>query len=147
MNLDTVEEEKKITLVSKQGDEYTILAKNASISGLITSALSDESAKEIPLDVNGLVLENIVEFMNHRKGDSQISVEKPLKSTDMKIACSNKWEAEFIDKLGENKKLLYDFILASNYMDIQASLHLGSAKVASMLKGQPIDKIKDILAC
>ena len=147
MNLDTVEDEKKITLVSKQGDEYTLLAKNASISGLITSALNDESAKEIPLDVNGVVLENIVEFMNHRKGNSEISVDKPLKSTDMKIVCSDKWEAEFINRLGENKKLLYDFILASNYMDIQASLHLGSAKVASMLKGQPIDKIKDILAC
>jgi len=41
---------------------------------------------------------------------------------------------------------LYDLILAANYMDIKSLLHLGCAKVASLIKGQPLEKIKDILA-
>ena len=31
-------------------------------------------------------------------------------------------------------------------MDIKSLLHLGCAKVASLIKGQPLEKIKDILA-
>lgn len=41
---------------------------------------------------------------------------------------------------------MYDLILAANYMDIKSLLHLGCAKVASLIKGQPLEKIKDILA-
>ena len=42
--------------------------------------------------------------------------------------------------------MLYDLILAANYMDIKSLLHLGCACVASLIKGQPLDKIKDILS-
>lgn len=31
-------------------------------------------------------------------------------------------------------------------MDIKSLLHLGCAKVASLIKGQPLEKIKDILS-
>lgn len=31
-------------------------------------------------------------------------------------------------------------------MDVKSLLHLGCAKVASLIKGQPLEKIKDILA-
>ena len=34
---------------------------------------------------------------------------------------------------------------AANYMDIRSLLHLGCAKVASLIKGQPLEKIKGIL--
>lgn len=54
-------------------------------------------------------------------------------------------DAEFIDKIGETRQQLYDLILAANYMDIKSLLHLGCAKVASLIKGQPLEKIKEIL--
>ncbi len=52
-----------------------------------------------------------------------------------------------VSKFGlKPKQTLYDLILAANYLDITALLHLGCAKVASFIKGQPLDKIKDILS-
>lgn len=54
-------------------------------------------------------------------------------------------DADYIDKIGENRQRLYDLILGANYMDIKSLLHLGCAKVASLIKGQPLDKIKEIL--
>jgi hypothetical protein len=73
--------------------------------------------------------------------------------------CKDKWDAEMIDGIGENRQQLYELILASNYMDIKSLLHLGTrgfctfsikvvgcAKVASLIKGAPLEKIKDILA-
>jgi len=64
----------------------------------------------------------------------------------MKNVCKDKWDAEFIDNIGINRQQLYDLILAANYMDVKSLLHLGCAKVASLIKGQPLEKIKDILA-
>ena len=63
----------------------------------------------------------------------------------MKDVCKDAFDAEFIDRIGENRQALYDLILAANYMDIKGLLHLGCAKVASLIKGQPLEKIKDIL--
>ena len=73
-------------------------------------------------------------------------IEKPLRSKNMKDVCRDAWDAEYIDKVGDDRQSLYDLILASNYMDIKSLLHLGCAKVASLIKGQPLEKIKDILS-
>jgi len=72
-------------------------------------------------------------------------VEKPLRSKKMKEVVKVPWDADFIDKIGEVRQDLYDVILAANYMDITGLLHLGCAKVASLIKGQPLERIKEIL--
>merc|ERR1719346_90628 len=82
----------------------------------------------------------------HHVGVEPPIVESPLKSTTMSEVCSDKWDAKFIDDIGELRQDLYDLILAANYMDIKSLLHLGLAKVASLIKGQPLDKLKDILS-
>jgi len=68
------------------------------------------------------------------------------RSKEMKQVCSDPWDAQYIDKIGDTRQDLYDLILAANYMDIKGLLHLGCAKVASLIKGQPLEKIKDILS-
>jgi len=84
--------------------------------------------------------------MNHHKGTEPPIIPKPLRSKEMKQVCSDPWDATYIDKIGETRQDLYDLILAANYMDVKSLLHLGCAKVASLIKGQPLEKIKDILA-
>jgi len=84
--------------------------------------------------------------MNHHKGVEPPIIEKPLRSKVMREVCKDSWDAEYIDAIGEDRQELYDLILAANYMDIKSLLHLGCAKVASLIKGQPLEKIKDILS-
>lgn len=72
-------------------------------------------------------------------------IEKPLRSKLMADVCPFKTDATFIDKVGENRQVLYDLILAANFMDVSSLLHLGCAKVASLIKGQPLEKIQEIL--
>jgi S-phase kinase-associated protein 1 len=91
------------------------------------------------------VLELVVEYMIHHAGTEPDIVEKPLRSKNMKDVVKDQWDATFIDNLALEKQKLYDVILAANYMDIRSLLHLGCAKVASLIKGQPLDKIKGIL--
>jgi len=121
--------------------------KHAFISNLIKTGLeNDDKADEFPVPgVTSAVLEKVVEYLSHHKGTEPPIIEKPLRSKVMRDVCSDKWDAEYIDRIGETRQLLYDLILAANYMDIKGLLHLGCAKVASLIKGQPLEKIKEIL--
>jgi len=63
--------------------------------------------------------------MAHHKGVEPPIIEKPLRSKNMKDVCKDKFDAEFIDNIGNDRQLLYDLILGANYMDIRSLLHLG----------------------
>jgi hypothetical protein len=107
---------------------------------------TDDKAEEVPIPgVTGAILELVVNYMKEHKGVEPPIIEKPLRSKVMKDVCPHKWDADYIDKIGETRQQLYDLILAANYMDIKSLLHLGCAKVASLIKGQPLEKIKEIL--
>jgi len=118
------------------------------ISKLVSQALeNDANATEVPIPgAKGAILDLVVQYMTHHAGVEPPIIEKPLRSKLMKDVCKDKWDAEFIDNIGNNRQQLYDLILAANYMDVKSLLHLGCAKVASLIKGQPLEKIKDILA-
>jgi len=141
----------QLKLTSKPGEkqkEITIDKKNAFVSVLVkTSIENDITATEVPLPgVEGPILTLVANYMNHHKGVEPAIIEKPLRSKVMKDVCKDNWDAEYIDRIGEDRQQLYDLILAANYMDIKSLLHLGCAKVASLIKGQPLEKIKDILS-
>jgi S-phase kinase-associated protein 1 len=49
----------------------------------------------------------------------------------------------FVQYLNAEKDVLFELIKASNYLDISSLLELSSAKVATMIKGKPIQEIRD----
>lgn len=149
-SLDDSEEKanRMIKLISKDKKEFVISVKHAEISKLVKVTLEqDKEATEIILPgVTSETLALIVEYMNHHKGTEPAIIPKPLRAKTMKEVVQDPWDAPFIDETVNKKRQdLYDFILATNYVDIPSALHLGCAKVASMIKGQPLEKIKDIL--
>jgi len=147
LSLDDDDASGTLKLISMDQKEFEVERKSAYISKLVkTSVENDSTASEVPIpSAKSEVLELVVTYMNHHKGAEPPIIEKPLRSKTMKDVC-NAWDADFIDKIGENRQQLYDLILAANYMDIKSLLHLGCAKVASLIKGQPLEKIRDILA-
>lgn len=136
-----------VSLKSGDGKVFEVDRKDAAISGMVKKVLEqDADASEVPLpSVQGSVLAQVVEFMKHHKGGDMDPPEKPLRSKKMKDVVKDQWDADFIDRIGENLRDLYDIVLAANYLDIRGLLHLGCAKIASLIKGQPLEKIKDIL--
>ena len=137
-----------LKLISKDKKEFEVERKHAFVSTLVKTSLdTDASATEVPIPgVASSILTEVVAYMNHHKGVEPPIIEKPLRSKVMKDVCKDLFDAEFIDRICENRQALYDLILAANYMDIKSLLHLGCAKVASLIKGQPLEKIKDILS-
>ena len=136
-----------LKLISNDKKEFVVERKHAFISTLVKTSLeTDDKAGEVPIPgVTGAILELVVNYMKEHKGVEPPIIEKPLRSKVMADVCPHKWDAPYIDKISDQRQQLYDLILAANYMDIKSLLHLGCAKVASMIKGQPLDKIKEIL--
>jgi hypothetical protein len=147
VGLDEEEVTGSIKLVSKDKKEFTVEKKFAQVSTLVKTTLEqDTTATEVPIPgVTSGTLARVIEYMNHHKGTEPPIIPKPLRSKEMKQVCSDPWDAQYIDKIGDTRQDLYDLILAANYLDIKSLLHLGCAKVASLIKGQPLEKIKEIL--
>jgi S-phase kinase-associated protein 1 len=86
---------------------------------------------EIPLpNVKSQVLQKVIEFCEHHLQEPMTEIEKPLKSQVMADVVQ-KWYADFVDL---EQVLLFELILAANYMDIKPLLDLTCATVASMIK-------------
>jgi S-phase kinase-associated protein 1 len=101
----------------------------------------EESEQEIPLpNVKSTVLAKVVEFCNyHAKNGPLKEFEKPLKSANM-AELVGEWDANFVDDI--EQVMLFELLLAANYMDIKSLLDLTSAKVASMIKGKTPEEIR-----
>lgn len=140
--------QQSIKLISKDRNTFELTRHAAYLSKFIKTAVeNDSSATELDVAIDSNILHIIVEYLQHHNGVEPNIVEKPLRSKSMIDVCNDRWDADFIDKYGNrDRQLLYDIISGANYLDINSLLHLACAKVASLIKGQPLDKIKDILS-
>jgi len=100
----------------------------------------DEDVQEIPLpNVKASVLQKVIDFCAHYKDDPMNEVEKPLKSANLNEVVQQ-WYADFISV---EQVMLFELILAANYMDIKPLLDLSCATVASMIKGKTPQEIRE----
>ena len=153
LSLDTFTPE-IITIISNDKVEYNVLKQYLTISNFLNNAVELESEdNNINVDINSSILTNIITYIEHHKGTPGKIPEQPLRSKNLKDVI-DEWDAEFINNISGNedtdpvkRQALYDLINACNYLDMKCLLHIACAKIASLIKGQPLDKIKDILAC
>jgi S-phase kinase-associated protein 1 len=113
----------------------------ANMSELVKSMMDedeeDAGPAEIPLpNVKAQVLRKVIEFCEHHLTEPMTEIEKPLKSQAMADVVQ-KWYADFVDL---EQVLLFELILAANYMDIKPLLDLTCATVASMIKGKTVSE-------
>eukprot|EP00538_Stauroneis_constricta_P011891 CAMPEP_0119546420 /NCGR_PEP_ID=MMETSP1352-20130426/855_1 /TAXON_ID=265584 /ORGANISM="Stauroneis constricta, Strain CCMP1120" /LENGTH=171 /DNA_ID=CAMNT_0007591127 /DNA_START=80 /DNA_END=595 /DNA_ORIENTATION=+ len=136
----------EVNLISKEGDSFPVTLNVAKMSELVKSMMDeedgdddDDTTKEIPLpNVKANVLQKVLEFCKHHMTEPMTEIEKPLKSSLMADVVQ-KWYADFVDI---EQVLLFELILAANYMDIKPLLDLTCATVASMIKGKTPEEIR-----
>uniref|UniRef100_A0A7S0C259 S-phase kinase-associated protein 1 n=1 Tax=Proboscia inermis TaxID=420281 RepID=A0A7S0C259_9STRA len=141
--MDMDESKQAVNLVSKEGDTYEVPLKVAKMSELVKTMMDedgeDDEVQEIPLpNVKATVLSKVIEFCTHHGQDPMTEIEKPLKSAIMSEVVQ-KWYADFVNV---EQVLLFELILAANYMDIKPLLDLTCATVASMIKGKTPEEIR-----
>ena len=81
----------EIKLKSKDEKEFSISEKAVKRSKLVEGIIQDyEDNKIIPLpDVNGKILQKIVDYLNHYENSEPKIIKKPLKNYKMEEALKN----------------------------------------------------------
>merc|ERR1712157_332614 len=137
----------KLVLVScdETPQEFPIDRKCAMMCNLVKSILEgDQEVQKIEIKkATSEILELIVRYLEHHKGNLPAEIAKPIRSVKMEKIVEDEWDAKFIN--GLSKKTVFQIILGANYMDIKSLLHLGCAKIATLIKGKSPEEIKKIL--
>merc|ERR1719471_1011110 len=126
------------TLILKSGSDspqsFPISRKAAELSKFVTTILEgDSEATTIEVrQVPAQTMKRVIEYLQHHKGEEPQALPCPVRSIHMAQIVSDKWDATWIDAL--DKKSIFEVILAANYMNINSLLHLGCAKIATLIK-------------
>ena len=103
------------------------------VRAALAAAAAGASSEEIPLpDVKSLVLRKVLEFCHHHVDAPLPKIDKPLKSGELSECGVPEWDCAYVNV---EQELLFEMILAANFLDIRDLLDLTCAKVASMIKG------------
>ena len=135
------EKDRIIFLIPSDGEKEEISLKAALRSRLIESIIEiNPDSTEIPLKLDSSILKKVKEYLEHYKDKEPLEIEKPLPSNNFK-ECVDEWDYNFTDI---ELSILFELILASNYLDIKSLLELASIKIASIMKGKTTEEIRKV---
>ncbi|KAK9472696.1 E3 ubiquitin ligase SCF complex, Skp subunit [Dipodascopsis tothii] len=130
-----------VKLISSDGETFDVEKEVAERCVLIKNMIEDlgDASAEIPIpNVTANVLKKVLEWCEHHKGDPMPSAEDESdarkKSTDIE-----EWDQKFMQV---DQEMLFEIILAANYLDIKALLEVGCKTVANMIKGKSAEEIR-----
>jgi hypothetical protein len=133
-----------ITLISADGVAFPMRTAQMALSGVVSAALDrDPGITELKIDVDSQKFKVIRAYLVHHDGIAG-ALARPVRSSDMRKNCADPWDAGFIDKLVTNRQFFYGVITKAHEMQIEGLSHLGAAKIAAMVRGQPPYRIRQI---
>ena len=83
-------------------------------------------------------------YMEFHKGWLLSPISFPLRSKVMREVCMCEDDANFIDRVGSDLRLLVVVLIAANELEIHNLLCLCCAKIASLIKNQSPEKISEL---
>jgi S-phase kinase-associated protein 1 len=133
---------KMIKISSSDDQVFEVEEKVITQSTLIKNMLNDLEVSDtvIPLqNITSDILKKVIEYAEHHK-DDEPHVEETEKKVDSAI--NNDWDKKFMDL---DRSIIFDIILAANYLDMEELLNLGCKTIANnYIKGKSADEIREI---
>jgi len=132
-----------LTLVSNDGFEIPVELAVAERSMLIKNMLEDLGGEQldqkVPIpNVNEQVLKKVLDWCKHHKNDPATTQDDDSDSRK-KTTDIEEWDQKFMQV---DQEMLFEIILASNYLDIKPLLDVGCKTVANMIKGKSPEEIR-----
>ena len=122
-------------------DKAQVAQYSSLIKGLIDDNAEDPDTPLPIAQVTSSVMQKVMVFVAHmHETNTEPEIEQPLPSNNLEQHV-DAWYAEYIIK-DVDQALLFDIVLAANYLDIKPLLRLGSARIAALIKGKSIEEIR-----
>ncbi|KAL2164354.1 hypothetical protein VTH06DRAFT_3570 [Thermothelomyces fergusii] len=134
----------RVTLASNDGSHIEVdrvVAERSMLIKNLIEDLGDEAIANSPIpipNVNDAVLRKVVEWCEHHRNDA---IQSPDDENDnrKKTTDIDEWDQKFMQV---DQEMLFEIILAANYLDIKALLDVGCKTVANMIKGKSPEEIR-----
>ncbi|KAF5336600.1 hypothetical protein D9611_006613 [Ephemerocybe angulata] len=134
-----------VLLLTSDNEMFSVSEDVVKRSAYIKNMLEDvgESDQPIPLpNVQSNVMVKVLEYCEHHRGE-------PLPSDDVVDQAEpgerpldiGEWDQKYIDV---GQEMLFEIILAANYLDIKCLLDVGCKTVANMMKGKSPEEIRKL---
>ncbi|KAK4058522.1 hypothetical protein OIO90_000684 [Microbotryomycetes sp. JL221] len=133
----------KVKLSTSDNEQFEVEPEVANRSVLIKNMIEDlgETDQHIPLpNVSSNVLKKVLEWCEHHKNDPE-PVAEDLDDTRRRTTEISDWDSKFIQV---DQEMLFEIILAANYLDIKPLLDVGCKTVANMIKGKQPEEIRKL---
>ncbi|KAK7693769.1 hypothetical protein QCA50_003341 [Cerrena zonata] len=135
-----------VLLVTSDNEQFVVEKEVAERSVLIKNMLEDvgESDQPIPLpNVSSSVLKKVLEYCEHHKGEPLPATDAESNQDDSRKRTTDisEWDQKFITV---DQEMLFEIILAANYLDIKPLLDVGCKTVANMIKGKTPEEIRKL---
>ncbi len=136
---------KKIILITSDKQRFPVELAVAEKSVLIKNLIKDlgddddDEEMEIPTpNVRAAVMSKVLEWAEHHKDDRfpDVDDEDIRKSTPV-----DEWDKSFLEV---DQEMLYEIILAANYLNIRPLLDAGCKVVAEMIRGKSPEEIRKV---
>jgi len=120
-----------------------------SLKALRLSKLLCMQAKSNPLEAITVtestkdIMSLVTAYLIHHNGKEPAEIAKPIRSMNMYKIVKDPWDAWFTDKM--SKREIMQVILAAKHIHCQSLLHLGCAKIATLIKGKSPEEIRHTL--
>jgi len=140
----TAETPKKLKLATNDHSVIEVDRQVAERSVVIKHMLEDigeeaATAQPIPLpNVNEAVLKKVIEWCEHHKNDPATN-DSEENDSRKKTTDIEEWDQKFMQV---DQEMLFEIILAANYLDIKPLLDVGCKTVANMIKGKSPEEIR-----
>ena len=122
--------------------ERTIAEKSKVIREMLEFTQEADEGQEaiisdIPnLQVSGDILTKVVDWIRYHKDEAQESTEEPGTRKRPELS---QWDKDF---LNVESSVLFDLILAANYLEIKGLLDITCAEVSKMIEGKTAEEIR-----
>ncbi|OAA74102.1 SCF complex subunit Skp1 [Cordyceps fumosorosea ARSEF 2679] len=135
----------KIWLMTNDGVKMEVDRPVCERSILIKHLLEDlgsdniSEANPVPImNVNEAVMRKVIEWCEHHRNDP---AQGPDDESDARKKTTDieEWDQKFMQV---DQEMLFEIILASNYLDIKPLLDVGCKTVANMIKGKSPEEIR-----
>ena len=120
--------------------DIDVIKKSTILKNMIEDTGKDGEIKIPNIEVP--ILKKVIEYCEHYKNSEPKEIEKPLRSKNLLEHGATEWDVKYIET--NNMEELTDLIVAASFLDIESLLDLGSAYVASQIKGKSVQEIRDM---
>ncbi|ESK89871.1 scf complex subunit skp1 [Moniliophthora roreri MCA 2997] len=131
-----------VLLITSDNEQFTADKEVVNRFGIFGGDFDSDQPIPLP-NVSSSILKKVLEYCEHHRGEPLPAADSDQSQDDTRKRTTDisEWDQKFITV---DQEMLFEIILAANYLDIKSLLDIGCKTVANMIKGKTPEEIRKL---